>query len=46
MKHVKPVSQRPARATTDIGIGAILSIFAEILGILGEALAAKEAANA
>lgn len=46
MKHVKPVSQRPARATTDVGIGAILSIVAQILGILGEALAAKEAANA
>lgn len=40
MKHVKLVS-RPAQASTDIGIGQILTIVAQILSVLGAALSQK-----
>ncbi len=41
MKHVKFVSRRPAHASTDIGIGQILTIIAQILSVLGTALSQK-----
>lgn len=41
MKHVKPVS-RPAHASTDISIGQILTIVAQILSVLGAALTQKD----
>jgi len=42
VKHVKFVSRRPAHASTDIGIGQILTIVAQILSVLGTALSQKD----
>lgn len=42
MKHVQPLSRRPALASTDIGIGQILTVIAQILTVLGTALSAKD----
>lgn len=43
MKHIKAVTQRPAKASTDIGIGQIITIIAQILTILGTAISQKNA---
>ena len=43
MKHIKAVTQHPAKASTDIGIGQIITIIAQILTILGTAISQKNA---
>jgi hypothetical protein len=44
MKHLSLVSKRPAKAaTSDISIGAIISVIAQIMTVIGTALIAKDA---
>jgi hypothetical protein len=40
MKHVKPLSRKPAQAA-ELGIGQLVSVIAEILAIVGQALVVK-----
>jgi len=44
MKHLRKVTQKPARAQ-DLSYGAILSVIAEILAVIGAALVQKDAAG-
>jgi hypothetical protein len=41
-RHIKNISQRTACAQ-DFGLGQILVVVAQILGVIGQALAAKDA---
>jgi hypothetical protein len=41
MKHIKALSHKPAQAQ-DASIGQILAVVAAVLGVLGEALIAKD----
>ena len=44
MKHLSLVSKRPAQAvTSDISIGAIISVIAQIMTVIGTALISKSA---
>lgn len=42
MKHVKSITASPRAASNDIGIGAILGVIGQIIGVLAAALIQKE----
>lgn len=43
VKHVNLVTRHPAQASSNIGIGQIIQVIAQILTVLGTALSAKDA---
>lgn len=44
MKHISVISQRPAKAQ-DVTAGQILSVIVNLLGVIAQALVAKESAS-
>lgn len=46
MKHLSTISRRPAKAaTTDLSIGDILTVIAQIISVIGTALSSKSSSS-